>query len=96
MKRRLLIDSTVLEFLGRLRKRDREFLLARFEDHPIPVVDQLLDLNLPLLERKCPEPVLIKEGSHLLLTAEGADTRNSGPGGVKRKLEMLKKEGKGS
>lgn len=31
MKRRLLIDSTVLEFLSQLRKRDREFLLARFE-----------------------------------------------------------------
>ena len=31
MKRRLLIDSTVLEFLGRLRKRERGFLLARFE-----------------------------------------------------------------
>jgi mRNA-degrading endonuclease RelE of RelBE toxin-antitoxin system len=31
VKRRLLIDSTVLEFLGSLRKRDREFLLTRFE-----------------------------------------------------------------
>lgn len=40
MKRRLLIDSTVLEFVGRLRKRDRDFLFQRFgqirelpEDH---------------------------------------------------------------
>ena len=31
MKRRLLIDSTVLEFVGRLRKRDRDFLFQRFE-----------------------------------------------------------------
>ncbi len=31
MKRRLLIDSEVLEFLGRLKKRDRDFLLSRFE-----------------------------------------------------------------
>ena len=31
MKRRLLIDSLVLEFVGSLRKRDREFLLTRFE-----------------------------------------------------------------
>ena len=31
MKRRLLIDSEALEFLGRLKKRDREFLLSRFE-----------------------------------------------------------------
>ena len=31
MKRRLLIDSLVLEFVGRLRKRDREFILTRFE-----------------------------------------------------------------
>ena len=42
MKRRLLIDSTVLEFLGRLRKRERDFLLARFEairDFPARHVD---------------------------------------------------------
>ena len=31
MKRRLLIDSVVLEFAGKLKKRDRDFLLARFE-----------------------------------------------------------------
>ena len=31
MKPRLLIDSAVLEFIGRLRKRDRAFLLGRFE-----------------------------------------------------------------
>ena len=31
MKPRLLIDSTVLEFVGRLKKRDRDFLMARFE-----------------------------------------------------------------
>lgn len=31
MKPRLLIDSAVLEFMGSLRKRDRDFLLARFE-----------------------------------------------------------------
>jgi hypothetical protein len=30
VKRRLLIDSEVLGFLARLRKRDREFLLLRF------------------------------------------------------------------
>ena len=44
MKRRLLIDSTVLEFLGRLRKREREFLLTRFEtirDYPAHHVDYL-------------------------------------------------------
>jgi len=42
VKRRLLIDSTVLEFLGRLRKREREFLLTRFEairDYPAHHVD---------------------------------------------------------
>ena len=32
MKRRLLIDSTVLEFVGGLRKRDRDFLFQRFEE----------------------------------------------------------------
>ena len=31
MKPRLLIDSTVVEFVGRLKKRDRDFLMARFE-----------------------------------------------------------------
>jgi hypothetical protein len=31
VKRRLLIDSTVLEFLARLKKRDRDFLTTRFE-----------------------------------------------------------------
>ena len=31
MKTRLLIDSTVLEFMGGLRKRDRDFLLLRFQ-----------------------------------------------------------------
>ena len=31
MKSRLLIDSTVLAFVGRLKKRDRDFLAARFE-----------------------------------------------------------------
>ncbi len=31
MKRHLLIDSLVLEFVGSLRKRDRDFLLTRFE-----------------------------------------------------------------
>ena len=42
MKRRLLIDSLVLEFAGRLHKRDREFLLARFEairDSPERYID---------------------------------------------------------
>lgn len=42
MKRRLLIDSQVLEFVGRLKKRDREFLIARFEairDFPQKHVD---------------------------------------------------------
>lgn len=42
MKRRLLIDSLVLEFVGRLKKRDREFLIARFEtirDFPERYVD---------------------------------------------------------
>lgn len=32
MKPRLLIDSTVLGFVGGLKKRDREFLMARFEE----------------------------------------------------------------
>lgn len=31
MKPRLLVDSSVLEFVGNLRKHDREFLRARFE-----------------------------------------------------------------
>ena len=31
MKPRLLIDSEVLDFVGALRKSDREFLQARFE-----------------------------------------------------------------
>ena len=31
MKPRLLVDSEVIEFLGRLKRRDREFLLTRFE-----------------------------------------------------------------
>ena len=31
MKRRLLIDSLVLEFVGKLKRRDRDFLVARFE-----------------------------------------------------------------
>ncbi len=31
MKPRLLIDSTVLAFVGGLKKRDRDFLMARFE-----------------------------------------------------------------
>ena len=42
MKPRLLIDSSVLEFIGRLRKRDREFLRARVEairDFPGPHAD---------------------------------------------------------
>ena len=42
MKRRLLIDSLVLEFVGTLRKRDREFLLSRFEairDFPERYID---------------------------------------------------------
>lgn len=42
MKRRLLIDSLVLEFVGQLKKRDREFLIARFEairDYPQRYVD---------------------------------------------------------
>jgi hypothetical protein len=42
VKRRLLIDSLVLEFVGRLRKRDRNFLTARFEairDFPSRYVD---------------------------------------------------------
>ena len=42
MKRRLLIDSEVLVFMGRLKKRDREFLLRRFEairEHPPNHVD---------------------------------------------------------
>ncbi len=44
MKRRLLIDSLVLEFAGKLRKRDREFLLSRFgaiRDFPERYVDYL-------------------------------------------------------
>jgi len=32
VKSRLLIDSTVLDFVGRLRKRDRDFLFRRFEE----------------------------------------------------------------
>ena len=32
MKRRLPIDSTVLDFAGRLRKRDDDFLFRRFEE----------------------------------------------------------------
>lgn len=32
MKPRLLIDSTVLAFVGRLKKRERDFLTARFEE----------------------------------------------------------------
>ena len=42
MKRRLLIDFRVLEFLGQLRKRDREFLMQRFEairDSPGQYID---------------------------------------------------------
>lgn len=31
MKSRLLIGSTVLVFVGRLKKRDRDFLTSRFE-----------------------------------------------------------------
>ena len=31
MKPRLLIDSAVLAFVGGLKKRDRDFLMARFE-----------------------------------------------------------------
>ena len=31
MKPRLLIDSAVLAFMGQLKKRDRDFLMARFE-----------------------------------------------------------------
>jgi hypothetical protein len=31
VKRRLLIDSTVLDFVAGLRKRDRDFLFLRFE-----------------------------------------------------------------
>jgi len=31
VKRRLLIDSTVLQFVGGLKKRDRDFLAAQFE-----------------------------------------------------------------
>ena len=37
MKRRLLVDLSVLEFVGALRKTDRDFLLARFvgiRDYP--------------------------------------------------------------
>jgi hypothetical protein len=44
VKRRLLIDSTVIEFLGRLRKREREFLLGRFEsirDYPANHADYI-------------------------------------------------------
>lgn len=42
MKRRLLIDSLVLEFVAKLKRRDREFLIARFEairDFPSRHVD---------------------------------------------------------
>lgn len=42
MKPRLLVDSEVLTFLGGLKKRDREFLLTRFEairDFPSAHVD---------------------------------------------------------
>lgn len=42
MKPRLLVDSEVLAFLGRLKRRDRDFLLARFEairDFPAAHVD---------------------------------------------------------
>ena len=42
MKRRLLIDSEILDFLGRLKRRDRDFLLARFaaiRDFPAQHVD---------------------------------------------------------
>ena len=42
MKRRLLIDSLVLNFVGKLRKRDRDFLMLRFEairDFPSRHVD---------------------------------------------------------
>ncbi len=42
MKRRLLIDPTVLDFPGRLRQGERGFLLARFEairDFPARHVD---------------------------------------------------------
>jgi hypothetical protein len=31
VKRRLLIDSLVLDFVGKLKRRDRDFLVARFE-----------------------------------------------------------------
>jgi len=42
VKRRLLIDSLVLEFVGKLKRRDRDFLIARFEairDFPSRHVD---------------------------------------------------------
>ncbi len=42
MRRRLLIDSRVLEFAARLKKRDRNFLFLRFEairDFPANHID---------------------------------------------------------
>jgi hypothetical protein len=47
--------------------------LAAYGDHLIPVVEQLVELDLPLLERKRLEPVLLKECPDLVIAAIDAE-----------------------
>jgi hypothetical protein len=49
-------------------------------DHLLPMVDQLLDLDLPLLERKCPEPVLLEECPDLVIAVLDAESGDAGRG----------------
>src|SRR6476620_3653036 len=57
-----------------------------FDDNSIPVAHRLLDVDLPFLERKCSEPVLLEERSHRFLTAENANPGDAQSGWVEDNL----------
>src|SRR5262249_31314506 len=52
--------------------------LAAHADHLIPVVDQLIDLDLPFVERERPEPIVLEEGLDLFVAAIDAESRDPG------------------
>ena len=54
--------------------------LARNGDHLIPVVDQLVELDLPLLKRERLEPVISEEGPDLVIAAMNAKSGNAARG----------------
>jgi hypothetical protein len=53
------------------------------------VVDQLLDFDLPLLERKCSEPVFLEEWPDLVIAAIDAKPGNARGGEIKNDLGRI-------